>query len=224
MIELKNVSKIYNLTGEVFTALDNISLKIGDGEFIAIVGPSGCGKSTLMHIIGLLDEPTRGQVNINNQNTSSLSDDRLSQLRNKYLGFVFQQFNLINKLNVEENILLPTEYIRHGSHEDPRKKAIALMERFNIRDKDAAYPNKLSGGQQQRVAIARALVNNPKIILADEPTGNLDSKTGFRILSLLNELNKKDGLTVVLVTHDLKIAASAKRRIEMLDGKIIKDK
>lgn len=224
MIELKKVFKIYELDGDNFTALENINLTIKEGEFAAIVGPSGCGKSTLMHIIGLLDTPSTGTVLINGKNVSELNDDEISKLRNQYIGFIFQQFNLINKLTVLENILLPVQYYRRKLEFNPKERALSLMERFNIKDKANSYPNKLSGGQQQRVAITRALINNPKIILADEPTGNLDSKTGTKILDLLHELNKKDRLTVIIVTHDTQIAQLSPRKIQMLDGKIITDK
>ena len=223
MIELQKVSKIYKLDGEDFIALENINLKIKEGEFASIVGPSGCGKSTLMHIIGLLDDPTGGKVIINGKNMTSLSDDEVSRLRNRSIGFIFQQFNLINKLTVLENILLPVQYYRQKLDFDPKRRAFSLMERFAIIEKAQSFPNKLSGGQQQRVAITRALINNPKIILADEPTGNLDSKTGTKILDLLFELNKKDKFTVIIVTHDPEIAKLSPRKIQMLDGKIIKD-
>ncbi len=222
MITLKNVYKEYNLDGEIFTALKNINLQIKEGEFTAIVGPSGCGKSTLMHLIGLLDIPTRGKISMLGKDASILSDTELSKLRNEFIGFVFQQFNLINKLTVMENILLPTIYNRRKLDFDPKKRASELMIRFDIETKATSYPNKLSGGQQQRVAIARALINNPKLILADEPTGNLDSKTGDKIISLLTELNEKDKITLVLVTHDNSISQKAKRRIKMLDGEIVK--
>ena len=223
MIELKNVSKIYGLDGENFIALENINLKIKEGEFATIVGPSGCGKSTLMHIIGLLDDATGGKVIINGTDITKLNDDEISRLRSQYIGFIFQQFNLINKLTVLENILLPVQYLRKKLDFNPKKRAFELIDRFNISEKVNSYPNKLSGGQQQRVAIVRALINNPKIILADEPTGNLDSKTGSKILDLLKELNKKDKLTVIVVTHDPQIASVSKRKISMLDGRIIND-
>lgn len=222
MIILKNVSKEYKLDGENFQALKNINLEIKDGEFTTIVGPSGCGKSTLMHIIGLLDTPTSGSIFISNREISKLKDDELSKLRNEFVGFIFQQFNLINKLNVLENILLPTIYSRTKKNYDPNKKAVELMQRFGIEDKTKSYPNKLSGGQQQRVAIARSLINSPQLILADEPTGNLDSKTGEKILGLLKDLNSKDKITIVIVTHDPGIAKQTKRQIRMLDGEIVK--
>src|SRR3989344_8928792 len=223
MIELKNVSKIYGLDGENFIALENINLKIKEGEFATIVGPSGCGKSTLMHIIGLLDDATGGKVIVNSTDITKLNDDEVSRLRSQHIGFIFQQFNLINKLTVMENILLPIQYYRKKMDFDPKKRAMELMDRFQISQKASSYPNKLSGGQQQRVAIVRALINKPKIILADEPTGNLDSKTGNNILDLLKKLNKDDGLTIIIVTHDPKIAALSPRKISMLDGLITKD-
>lgn len=221
MINLKNVYKEYKLDGGIFTALKDINLKINEGEFTSIVGPSGCGKSTLMHLIGILDTPTRGTISIFDKDISKLSDDALSKLRNEFVGFIFQQFNLINKLTILENILLPTIYNRNGFDWDPKIRALDLMERFGIETKAKSFPNKLSGGQQQRVAIARALINKPKLILADEPTGNLDSKTGAKIMELLKELNSKDKITVVIVTHDNNIAQSAKRKIRMLDGEIV---
>lgn len=222
MITLKNVSKVYKLDDGDFTALNSINLEIKSGELVSITGPSGCGKSTLMHIIGLLDEPSSGEVIINGKNTRDLSDYQLSSLRNEFAGFVFQQFNLINKLTVLENILLPIQYSRKKPLFDTTVRAIELMKKFVISEKAKSYPNKLSGGQQQRVAIARSLINKPKIILADEPTGNLDSKTGSKILQLLKELNKEMNLTVLIVTHDNQIAKKFGRNIRMLDGALIK--
>ena len=221
MITLAHVNKIYQIDGEEFYALRDINLEIKQGEFTAILGPSGCGKSTLMHIIGLLDTPTSGKLLINNKDTSKLDDNELSRLRNESAGFIFQQFNLINKLTVLENIMLPTMYSAKKYSFEPKTRALELMDRFGIISKQKSYPNKLSGGQQQRVAITRALLNEPKIILADEPTGNLDSKTGKNILDLIRELNQKEGITVVLVTHDREIAESCQRHISMLDGKIV---
>jgi ABC-type lipoprotein export system ATPase subunit len=175
-----------------------------------------------MHIIGLLDSPTRGKVLIEGEDISNFSDDKLSHLRNEFVGFVFQQFNLINKLTVLENVLLPTMYTRNDKGQNFIEKANDLLKRFGILEKAKSYPNKLSGGQQQRVAIARALVNDPQLILADEPTGNLDTKTGNIIMDLLDNLNSKDKITVVLVTHEKDIADRARRRIIIRDGKVSK--
>lgn len=217
MIQLKKVFKEYPLDGEKFVALSDINLTINNGEFVAIVGPSGSGKSTLMHIIGLLDQPSSGQIFINDVDISKLNDDKLSKLRSEFVGFVFQQFNLINKLTVLENVMLPTIY-NSGDH----KQAMYLLERFGIAEKANSYPNKISGGQQQRVAIARALILKPQLVLADEPTGNLDTKNGDQILDLLQELNKNEKVTVVIVTHEPEVAKRCKRQIIIRDGKISK--
>lgn len=221
MIKLSNISKSYKIEEEIINVLTDISLEIQKGEFISIVGQSGSGKSTLMHIIGLLDTPTKGKIEIEGKDVSLLSDNDLSILRNEFVGFVFQQFNLINKLTVLENVMLPTMYARKKIDFEPSKKALSILERFGIAEKAYSYPNKLSGGQQQRVSIARALIMDPKIILADEPTGNLDTKNGSIILDLLKTLNKKDKITVVIVTHEPKIASMAKRQIKICDGKIL---
>jgi len=223
MITLKNISKEYQVDNEAkFIALKNINLEIKKSTFVSIIGPSGSGKSTLMHIIGLLDRPTSGEIYIDGKEISTLSDDEISAIRNKTIGFVFQQFNLINKLTVLENILVPTIYCRQKLGFNPKERALDLIKKFNIEGKEDSYPNKLSGGQQQRVAIARALIMDPPIILADEPTGNLDSKNGKIILELLEELNKKEKRTVIIVTHDLDIAKKAQRIIRIKDGEIIK--
>ena len=221
MIKLRNVWKEYRINSEeVFCALKGVSLEIKKGEFVSIVGPSGSGKSTLMYIMGLLDKPTKGDVFIENTSVFKLDDNQLSSLRNKFIGFVFQQFNLISNMSVIQNIMLPTIYHRGKLGFDPFKKAVYLLKRFGIYDKKDSYPNKLSGGQQQRVAIARALIMSPKVVLADEPTGNLDSKTGREILNLMEGLNKKDRVTLVVVTHDKQIAQKARRIIKILDGRI----
>ena len=223
MIKFRNVWKIYKLDGDVeYQALKGVNLEIKEGEFVSITGPSGSGKSTLMHLIGLLDKPTKGEIFINGKKVTYLKDDQLSTLRNEFVGFVFQQFNLIPKLNVLENILLPTIYARKKLKYDPKKKALDLLKKFGLGGKERSYPNKISGGQQQRVAILRALIMEPKLILADEPTGNLDSKTGVEIMNLLKALNEKEGITVVLVTHEADIAAYGKRMIRIKDGKITK--
>lgn len=223
MIKLTSVSKTYQM-GEALSvfALRDVSLTIKKGDFACIMGPSGSGKSTLMHIIGLLDKPTKGTVRIEGKDIAKLSDDALSRLRAQFVGFVFQQFHLIHKLTVLENILLPTLYSREKLSFVPHERANQLLRRLGLSEKANTYPNRLSGGQQQRVAIARALMMEPKLILADEPTGNLDSKTGKEILDLLAELNKKEKLTVVLVTHDSHVARRARRIITMKDGKILK--
>lgn len=221
MIKLDHVTKSYTLDDDVvFTALDDISLTIEQGEFSSIIGPSGSGKSTLMHIIGLLDKPTSGTVQINGKDVSKLHDNELSSLRNRFVGFVFQQFNLINKLTVLENILIPTLYTRTELAYDPLEKARYLLKRFGLDTKEKSYPNKISGGQQQRVAIARALIMNPNLILADEPTGNLDSKSGAEILKLLKELHENEKITVIIVTHDPNVAAKTDRQIVIKDGKV----
>ena len=221
MIRLHHVNKSYKLDDDViFTALKNINLTIEQSEFTSIIGPSGSGKSTLMHIIGLLDQPTSGSIFVDNKDISKLNDNELSSLRNTFVGFVFQQFNLINKLTVLENILIPTIYTRSVLPYHPIEKARYLLKRFGLETKEKSFPNKISGGQQQRVAIARALIMNPKLILADEPTGNLDSRSGAEILKLLHELHDKEKMTVVIVTHDPTIAAHTKRKIEIIDGEI----
>lgn len=222
MIKLVKVSKKYTLDSEiVFTALDDVSLEIKSGEFTSIVGPSGSGKSTLMHVIGLLDKITSGEVYFGEKEIDKLTDNQISALRNEFIGFVFQQFNLLPKLTVLENVLLPSIYTKKAGI-DFEKRAWDLLKRFGIDDKAGSYPNKISGGQQQRVAIARALIMQPQLILADEPTGNLDSKTGQEIMKLLKELNKTEGITVLIVTHDPAIAGQCKRQIKIVDGRIVK--
>lgn len=223
-ISLKGVTKEYILgDGSVFTALKDINLEIKEGEFLSIVGPSGSGKSTLMHMIGLLDKPTRGEIIINGKDVAKLDDVKTSAVRNEFVGFVFQQFNLLNKLTVKENILLPLMYSKRDFEFDPGKRAEELMDKFGILSKKDQYPNKISGGQQQRVAVARALIMKPQLVLADEPTGNLDHKTGLEIIKLFEEINHS-GVTLVMVTHEMEIADRARREVHILDGQIIKDK
>lgn len=222
MIKLHNVGKTYRINkDESFIALKNISLEIKKGEFSSIVGPSGSGKSTLMHIIGLLDKASSGDVLINSKDIKNLNDDDLSTLRNEFVGFVFQQFNLINKLTVLENVLLPTYYTRKKLDYNPEDFAKEILDKFGILGKIDSRPNKISGGQQQRVAIARSLIMNPDLILADEPTGNLDTKTGNDILDLLGKLNQDRKITVVIVTHEMDVAEKTNRQIKIVDGNLI---
>lgn len=222
MIVAKNINKVYEVADGEFYALRDVSIEIKDKEYVGILGTSGSGKSTLMHIIGLLDRPSTGNILIEGKNAESLSDSELSSLRGQSIGFVFQQFNLIQKLTVLENILLPTVYAKHKLGFNPKQYAEELLSRFGILEKANTYPNRLSGGQQQRVAIARALIMKPKLVLADEPTGNLDSKTGEEILQLLESLNKDLGVTICIVTHDKNVAQRTKRQIFVKDGQIVK--
>lgn len=222
MIELVDISRDYRIGDDKLRVLHNINLKIQEKDFISILGSSGSGKSTLMHIMGLLDQPTGGKLMIDGRDVSRLSDNELSRLRSEYVGFVFQQFNLINKLTVLENVLLPTIYQKRRLTFNPEKRALELLNQFNLYDRKDFYPNKISGGQQQRVAIARSLIMNPKIILADEPTGNLDTKTGNEILDLLEKLNKTLKVAVVIVTHEKDVAERTKRQIYLRDGRIVK--
>lgn len=223
MIKLDKVVKSYQIDEEtIFYALKESSVEIKEKEFVAIVGPSGSGKSTLMHLIGLLDKPSQGEIFVQGKKISGLNDDQISSLRNKFIGFVFQQFNLIPKLTVLENILLPSFYARKELDYDPRKKALELIKKFGLQGKENSYPNKISGGQQQRVAILRALIMEPKMIMADEPTGNLDSKTGIEIMELLKTLNEEEKITIAIVTHEADIAKYGKRIIKVRDGKVEK--
>lgn len=221
MIKLENVFKSYILGDEEVVAVKDVSLTIKEKEFIGIMGTSGSGKSTLMHLIGLLEQPSKGKIYLDGKDISKLTDNELSKIRNKTVGFVFQSFNLINRFTVLENILLPTKYSKEPLKFDLKTKAEDLLKRFGIYERRNFFPNKISGGQQQRVAIARALIMGPKIILADEPTGNLDSKTGDEILDILGNLNKEFGVTVILVTHEHDIAAKTKRQIYIKDGEVV---
>ncbi len=221
LIDLRDIYKIYYMGDSEVRAADGISLQIYKGEFVAIVGQSGSGKSTLMNIIGCLDTPTSGEYFLNGEDVSELSGDKQARIRNKTLGFVFQQYNLIAKLNVIENVELSLLYAGI-SKSKRRDMAKAALERVGLEDKLKSFPNQLSGGQQQRVSIARALAGSPSIILADEPTGALDSKTSREVLDFLKSLNA-EGNTIVLITHDNSIAAEAKRIVRIVDGKITFD-
>lgn len=221
MIKLKNVCKNYFLGEEKVPVICDIDLEIKKNEYVGILGSSGSGKSTLMYLIGLLETPTSGKIFLDGKDVSRLSDDQLSHIRNRSIGFVFQSFNLINKYTVWENVLLPTKYIKGEIDFDPQKRAEKLLKRFGIWERRNFFPNKISGGQQQRVAIARALIMNPKVILADEPTGNLDTKNGEEILELLGGLNKEMGVTILLVTHEIDIAKRTKKQIYIKDGKLV---
>jgi putative ABC transport system ATP-binding protein len=218
LVEVRNVSKIYHLGGEEIRALDDVSLDIGTGEFISIIGPSGSGKSTLMHILGCLDSPTHGTIKLDGTMIQGASRNELAQIRNRKIGFVFQFFNLLPKLNVLQNVELPMIYSGISGSER-RKRALEALKLVELEHRVKHRPFQLSGGQQQRVAIARALVNDPKLVFADEPTGNLDSNTGRAILELFKKLTQS-GRTIALVTHDPSIAARTERRIEIRDGKI----
>ncbi|OGG01424.1 macrolide ABC transporter ATP-binding protein [Candidatus Gottesmanbacteria bacterium RBG_16_52_11] len=219
ILRIDNVSKEYRMDGITFRALCNVSLRIAKGEFLAIMGPSGSGKSTLMHIIGCLDRPTEGKVYIENRDISDAGDQELAKIRNTYIGFVFQQFNLLRRTSTVDNVELPLVYSRTAPGVR-KSKAKSILEKVGLGDKLRNFPSQLSGGQQQRVAIARALVTDPKIILADEPTGNLDSKSGHEIMEILNQLHR-EGHTIVLVTHDANVARYAKRTVRMIDGTIV---
>ena len=215
-IELKNVCKKYDKTDK--NAVTDFNLSIGEKEFVAFVGPSGCGKSTLLNIMGLLDAPTTGTVEINGTHTEGMKDKQLAAFRNKTLGFVFQSFHLINSLNVMDNVELPLLYRRIGSGERKRL-AKEVLEKVGLSHRMNHFPTQLSGGQCQRVAIARAIIGHPEIILADEPTGNLDSKMGAEVMELLHRLNKEDGRTIVMVTHNEEQAKQTSRTIRFFDGR-----
>ena len=221
MIEVNNLQKIFR-TEEVETwALNDVSFTVADGEFVAIMGPSGCGKSTLLNILGLLDNPTKGSYKLQGVEVADLDENHRTDLRKGVIGFVFQSFNLIDELNVRENIELPLLYMGVPAKER-RRRAEEVMERMNISHREKHFPNQLSGGQQQRVAIARAVIAGPKLILADEPTGNLDSVNGQEVMNLLKELNQQ-GTTVVMVTHSRHDASYANRIINLFDGSIVKE-
>ncbi|MDE5901140.1 MAG: ABC transporter ATP-binding protein [Muribaculaceae bacterium] len=221
MIRLSEINKIYR-TDEIETqALENVNIDIENGEFVSVMGPSGCGKSTLLNIIGLLDTPTSGTVEISGTQVTGMSDKKLSAFRNKTLGFVFQSFHLINSLNVMDNVEIPLIYRGGMSASARHERARQVLERVGLTHRLRHMPSQLSGGQCQRVAIARAIAGNPEIILADEPTGNLDSKMGAEVMSLLHQLNREDGRTIVMVTHNEQQAQQTDRIIRFFDGRQI---
>ena len=225
VISLQNLKKIYKLGDNTVNALRGVSLDIEEGEFVAITGPSGSGKSTMMHILGCLDRPTEGHYLLNGKDVSNLSRDELADIRNRQIGFVFQGFNLLPRTTAAENVEVPLLYSRPVmAATEQRERALAALKAMGLSDRAFHHPSQLSGGQQQRVAIARALVNRPTLILADEPTGNLDTATSIEVMRLLQELREKQGITIVLITHEPDIAAYGTRIIAVRDGVIISDK
>lgn len=217
MIRLQNIEKVYRTDTVETLALNKVSLDVAKGEFLSIMGPSGCGKSTLLNIIGLLDEPSKGEIRIDDQKTGNLSDKQLAQFRNKKLGFIFQSYHLINDLQVLDNVELPLLY-RNTTAKERRQLATEALAKVGLSNRVKHFPTQLSGGQKQRVAIARAIVGQPEIILADEPTGNLDSAMGNEIMDILLQLNKNDGTTIVMVTHDENMAHKTHRLVRLFDG------
>jgi putative ABC transport system ATP-binding protein len=218
MITLNNIDKVYRTERVETLALQNINLDIAYGEFVSIMGPSGCGKSTLLNLIGLLDKPTKGKLLLDGMNINGAGDRSLAKMRNEKLGFVFQSFHLVPDLTVVDNVEIPLLYRKMGSAER-RKLALAALDRVGLASRVHHFPTQLSGGQQQRVAIARAIVGRPRILLADEPTGNLDSAMGDEIMSILHDFNKNDKTTVVMVTHDERFAKATDRIVRLFDGR-----
>ncbi|WP_368645173.1 ABC transporter ATP-binding protein [Alkalibacterium putridalgicola] len=221
MIEITDIEKIYRLGGETIKALDKVTLSIKEGEFTSVMGPSGSGKSTLMNILGLLDRFDSGKYLLNGTDVTGLSDSQLAGIRNKEIGFVFQSFNLMARMNVLENVMLPLVYAR-VPYNERKERATEALEKVGLGDRLYHFTNEISGGQKQRVAIARAIVNRPSVLMADEPTGNLDSKTTEDIMHIFQELNE-EGTTIVMVTHEPEMAAYTKRIVHFRDGKIIED-
>tara|TARA_Y100000031_G_C8128983_1_gene341924 strand:- start:90 stop:764 length:675 start_codon:yes stop_codon:yes gene_type:complete len=220
IIKLDNVWKVYKMGDVEVPALQGIDIEIKEGEFVSVMGPSGSGKSTAMNMIGALDIPTKGKIFLKGQNIAHLSESDLAQIRGKTIGFIFQQFNLINTLTALENVMLPMTF-QNTPKDEKVKRAEELLQKVDLFDRKDHKPNELSGGQQQRVAIARSLANDPSVILADEPTGNLDSKTGINVMHFLKNLNEKENKTIVMVTHDKNLSKNAKRTETLKDGKFI---
>ena len=223
MIHLEKISRIYEIGNQSIHALDSVNLDITAGEFVAVMGRSGSGKSTLLNMLGCMDRADAGDYLLDGNNISNMDDDELSAVRNRYMGFVFQSFHLLPRLTTLDNVLLPRRFHIEGVRESDRQNAMDLLQKVDLADRILHKPNELSGGQRQRVAIARSLINKPKVVLADEPTGNLDSGTSDAIMSLLKELNH-DGQTIVMVTHEAEIAYYANRQIIMRDGRILEDR
>jgi ABC-type lipoprotein export system ATPase subunit len=223
LIELRNLSKIYDLGEVKVEALRGVSLDIQEGEFVALIGPSGSGKSTLMNALGCLDRPTSGSYRLAGEEVAGLDADQLAQVRSRRIGFVFQNFNLLARTTALENVEVPLLYNASIARSERGKLATQMLERVGLGNRLDHGPSQLSGGQQQRVAIARALINKPSILLCDEPTGNLDTRTSREIMTLFRQLNEKEGLTVILVTHDLEVAKRARRALVLVDGEVVAD-
>jgi putative ABC transport system ATP-binding protein len=223
IFDLRDVCKVYSAKGVETTALCGVDLKVKKGDYAAIVGPSGSGKSTLMHIMGCLDTPTRGQLFLDGKDVSQMGDDELAGVRREKIGFVFQAYNLIPGLTAIENVALPMRFAGYSRGES-QKRAVELLNKVGLGERMHHKPSEMSGGEQQRVAIARSLVNDPEVIMADEPTGNLDSKTGVEIMKVVEDLHKKMKKTLIIVTHDMKVAGRAHMQIRMLDGKVVNNR
>ncbi|MSQ97210.1 MAG: ABC transporter ATP-binding protein [Gemmataceae bacterium] len=223
LIGLRKVSKTYDLGEVKVEALRGVSLDINAGEFVALIGPSGSGKSTLMNTLGCLDRPTAGSYRLANEEVAGLNPDQLAQVRNRQIGFVFQNYNLLSRTTALENVGVPLLYNASIPRSERKKRATDILGRVGLADRTHHEPNQLSGGQQQRVAIARALINQPAILLCDEPTGNLDTRTSREIMAFFRELNEREGLTVIIVTHDLEVARRAKRALVLIDGEVVVD-